>query len=409
MKLSLRIARRYLFSRKSTNAINLISYISMAGMGLGAMVLIIILSVFNGFERIVLGLYEDFYADIEVRPATGKVFSPSDTLLSELARHPDVEIWSRTLQENAHLSYDGRDVIATLKGVDARYADVTDVDEHIVDGVFDLFHDGPDRIVLGLGVHYQLGTSVERAVDPVQVSTPKKGVQAAWTPMQTLDRQPMVVDGVFAVQQQFDERYGLVSIEAMQRQLDLGSDVVSALEVRLRPGADLHDTARDLQASLGPGVRIITRFEQDAELYRVMRTERWAIFAILSFILAIISFNIVASLSMLAIEKTRDISILKAQGMTEGGIRRIFLLEGVLGSLLGAVIGLALGILICWIQMRFGIIRLDPTATFIIREYPVHLRWTDVLLVLGVIVVLSVSAAIIPAMRAGRQPLVFSR
>lgn len=401
MKLPLRIAKRYLFSKKSTNAINIIAGIATIGMGVGTAVLIIILSVFNGFEEVVLDLYNDFYPDVEVLPVEGKTFVPDSAQMVLINDLPSVGKVSLSLTENAHFQFQDRDYIATLKGVDSVYAEVTGLANHVVLGDYIKTRGEQAVLLLGVGVYSQLRAAVEEGAQPVMVSTPKPGLQAGFTGLQTLNRQRMLPVGVFAVQPQFDDRYAIAPLASVQRLLRY-SNQVSAMEISVAPNHSPSQLAKELSNVLGPDFTIKTRFEQDAELYKVLKTERWAIFAILSFILFIISFNITSSLSMLVIEKRRDIGILRALGMKSNGIRSIFFFEGMLNGILGAVGGLLIGSAICLAQMQFGFIRIDENTTFILDAYPVLLRWSDIVFVLLLALTISVFASLIPALRASK-------
>src|ERR1043165_944276 len=320
--LAFRIALRYIFSKKSTNAINVISWVSMLGMGVGAFALIVVLSVFNGFEGLVLSLYNSFYPDLEVRATQGKTFEDNATLSGKILQLNGIASLSKTLEENAYLEYGYEALIGTIKGVDTHYNDVTTVKQYVRDGEFVLSDSTRQYAVIGANISYPMNIDVHRGAEALRITVPRKGVKTAFAPEDAFNSMGVMPAGVFSIQQEFDSKYVFVSLD-FARELLGEENHVSAYELKLNPGVDIDDAKKQLAQALGKDFTIRTRYEQRAETYQVMLIERWVTTAILGFIILIISFNIIRSLSMLVLEKTRDISILKAMGGDSRLIQRI--------------------------------------------------------------------------------------
>ncbi len=405
----LRIAFRYLFSKKSTNAINIISWVSMAGMAVGAFALIVVLSVFNGFEGLVLSLYNSFYPDIEVRAAVGKTIEDNPATLATIVKYGDVLAVSRTLEENAYLEYGNNAQIGVIKGVDNNYNSVTTVKNFVREGVFDLGDSVRHRAVVGANIGLSMNMNVEEQYEPLRITVPRKGVKSSFNPADEFSTMQLLPAGMFAIQQDFDSKYVFVSLDFAQQLLD-GENQLSAYEVKLKEGADLDKAAEVLGTALGKNYTVRTRYQQRAEMYRVMIIERWVTTAILAFIILIISFNIIGSLSMLVLEKSRDISILKAMGGDAGLVRNIYLLNGMLNAVIGATIGLAAGYAVCLLQLKFHFLKLSGSgedSSFVIDYYPVQLKFWDPVLAISIILLLSLLAAYFPARRAGGAQMSF--
>ncbi len=401
--LTFKIALRYLFSKKSTNAINIIAAVSMVGMGVGAFALIVVLSTFNGFESLATSLYNAFYTDLTVTAIKGKTFTDDIQLRNKLISSPHVAALSRTLEENAYIKYIDKDYICTVKGVDDKYNDVTDVKSHIKMGKFMLSDSFNQYAVVGANVYAALNVNVERSVYPLQITVPKKGKGTAIMPEDAFTFRDVVPGGVFSIQQEFDSKYVFVSLEFASELLGLEHDV-SAYEIKLKPDADLNAAKEEIQKLAGSTYAVKTRYEQRETIYRVMRLERWAVYAILAFIMLIISFNIIGSLSMLVIEKQSDISILMAMGADRSMIQRIFLLEGVLSASIGAIVGIILATILCLLQMKYEFLKLSGgDNSFVIQGYPIKLKIDDYLLTFITVVIIALVAAYFPARKASES------
>lgn len=375
----------------------------MTGMGFGTMALILVLSVFNGFEGLVISLYHAFNPDVQVTATAGKVFSVDQHALDKISALNEVQHVAQTLEENVILKYNDHEYIASIKGVDRAYEDVTGVREKIVEGKFVLTEDGHSFAVLGAGVAGSLLVDVENTLQTIQVYLPRRGKETmSLDPSQAFIRKNIAPAGVFSIQQEFDSKYMLVPLAFVRELLNYESEV-SSLEIKLKPEADVETAKQRIGKILGENFSVKDRYEQNKFLYRVMRMEKWAVYAILSLILVIAAFNIIGSLSMLVLEKTKDIAILKTMGADNGMIRKIFLLEGLLTSLAGSLIGAAVAVILCVVQIQFEIIKLQGSGTFVVDAYPVKMQWQDFLLVGITVMVIAVATSWLPAQRAASR------
>jgi lipoprotein-releasing system permease protein len=394
VNLSFYIARRYLFAKKSRNAINIISGISVVGVAVGTKALIAILSVFNGFDDLIKSLYNSFDPDIKITASQGKTFIPAGPQFDALRVHPGVLVFSEVLEENALLRYGDRQYIATVKGVDDNYSKVTGIDTMIVDGRYMLRDKNEVAAVVGQGIAYYLGIGLN-FLNPVNIYVIRKSARVSMNPEQAIRRKFIFPSGIFSIEQEHNSKYILVPIEFARDLLEY-TEEVSALEVKLDPACDRVQVQADLQSMLGDDYVIENRYEQNELFYRIMKSEKWAIFFILTFILIVASFNIIGSLTMLILDKKEDIITLKNLGASQKLMKRIFLLEGWLISILGALIGLVAGSAIAWLQAEFGIIKLHGSGSFIIDAYPVVFIAGDVLKVFLTVLLIGFLAALIP-------------
>ncbi len=403
MKFPFYIARRYLFAKKSRNAINVISAISMMGVAVGAMALVVILSVFNGFDEVVKSLLNSFDPDILITPEKGKVFTP-DERFDKISELEGVMFMSDVLEENALLKYDERQHIATIKGVDESFIHVTGIDSMIYDGEMLLKNGNSYYAVVGQGVAYSLQIGLN-FITPLFVYMPKRvGTINLANPEESFRRKYIFPKGIFTIEQDYDSKYMIVPIEFMRELLDY-TEEVSAIEIKLDPGQDARLLQEKIASIAGDEFVVQNRTQQNELFYRVMRSEKWAIFLILTFILIIATFNIIGSLSMLIIDKKDDIRSLRNMGAGDKLIRRIFLLEGWLISIIGSMVGIALGTLISYLQDRFELLKLSGTGTFVIDAYPVDLQIKDVLLVWITVLLIGFLAARYPVRQISRKYL----
>lgn len=396
--LALRIALRYLFSRKSHSAINLITLVAACGVGIITAAMICMLSVFNGFEGLVSSLTSRFDPDLRLQPAVGKTFHDNDTLRSLLLSHPDVDAVGVTLEETVLLSYGGHQLPARMKGVDATFEQVTCIDSILLgeDG-FLLKDEVADYCILGAGLASVVGIN-RGFVRPLTVFCPRlvgKGTVDVTHPEDAFSEANLYCSNIFMVQQaDYDNQYFLCSLP-IARQLLGDSLLTSAYELQLRPGANPNKVKSDLAARLnsspyaeglegGNSFSFLSRYEQQADAYRIMQIEKWLTFLLVFFILLIASFNAIGALSMLIIDKEAQISTLRNLGADPSLIRRIFTCEGWLITGIGAVVGLVLGIILCLLQQHFGFITLGggDTTRYVVAAYPVLLHWSDALLTL---------------------------
>ena len=377
--LPLRFALRYLFARKSHNVINIISGISVAGMAIGTAALIIILSVFNGFNKLVSDSLGDAQPDLVVKPAAGKAFVPDSTAFAWLYDQELVYNMSSVIEEQAFIAFDGKQSLARVKGVDSVFEEESPIRDHITDGVFSLHRGTMPRAVMGSALAWSMDIN-PRFVAPLEIYYPdREGSVSLSNPAASLRSTRVKVDGIFALNAELDAELVIVPIETMRELLDY-DDEVTAVEVRLKEGTtdkELKSLVTELEERLGTNYAVLDRYRQNEALYKMMRYEKLAIYMILIFIVIIIAFNIYSSLTMLIIEKKDDIGTLRSLGAPEPMTRRIFLLEGWLISLLGLVIGLILGIACVLLQQKFGIIRMP--GNYIINAYPVILKASDII------------------------------
>jgi ABC-type lipoprotein release transport system permease subunit len=377
--LPLRFAFRYLFARKSHNVINLISGISVAGMAIGTAALIIILSVFNGFNQLVSESLGDAQPDLIVKPATGKAFVPDSTTFAWLYDQDMVFNMSSVIEEQAFISFDGKQSLARVKGVDSVFEEESPIKDHITDGVFSLHRGTGAGAVIGSSLAWSMEIN-PRFVAPLEIYYPdREGAVSLANPTSSLRSATARVNGIFALNSELDAEMVLVPIETMRELLDYENEV-SSIEIRVvkdTPDKALGELVKELETRLGPGYEVLDRYKQNEALYKMMRYEKLAIYMILIFIVIIIAFNIYSSLTMLIIEKKEDIGTLRSLGAPEPMTRRIFLLEGWLISLLGLAIGLVIGIAFVLLQQKFGLIRMP--GNYIINAYPVILKATDIL------------------------------
>lgn len=379
MKLSLYIAKRYLFAKKSRNAINVISSVSVAGVAVGTMALIIVLSVFNGLESLVRSIFNTFDPDLKITPATGKTFVADSTRLTLLANVDGVKCFALCVEENALLKYGDRQYIATIKGVDDNYVDVTDINNSMWDGEF-LLKSDQDRpyAVPGIGIANFLGLRVN-FITPLMIYVPKRTANPNLDPENAFNRNYIFPSGVFQVEQEFDSKYVFMPVDFARELLEYNNEVTS-IEVRFSSDAKENTVQKETIKIFGDDFVVKNKFEQQEIFYKVMKSERLAIFLILTLILVIASFSIIGSLTMLIIEKERDVRILRSLGADNDLIRKIFIFEGWLISILGAVAGIILGFIICWIQQTYGIVRLRSDS-LVMDAYPVVMKIKDFIIV----------------------------
>ncbi len=392
-------AWRYFKSKKSTNAINMIAWISVTAIAVGCAALIIVLSVFNGFENLVKGLYSDFYADIRVAPSSGKTFHLNVDQFKKIRSTTGVLGLSAIVEEKAVLMNGDCSSIVYIRGVDDQFTSVSKVSNHIRRGKFDLGTSDAPKIVVGAGIENAACIDVERSVAPLTLYMPNRSAKN-FVSSDALNAFNVQAVGTFLVQQDFDNKYIFSNIDFLRFMMDLQNDEYSALDIKAVAESD--KVKKDLQTLLGNNFLVQTRYEQNQSLYTVMQIEKWVIYGILSLILVVAAFNMIGALTMLVLEKQKDISVLQAMGANTNRIKGIFLTEGILLAGIGGVSGMLLAALICWIQLKFQIIKLGGD-TFIINYYPVKMQIGDFVLVGGTVFVIAIFAAYIPSRKASLQ------
>ena len=378
------VARRYLFSKKSTNAINIISAISVIGVAVSAMALVVTLSVFNGFSDLVASFFTAFDPQLKIQPTEGKTVSADDPVLTELRSLPQVAVATECVEDQALVMYEGTQAMVTVKGVDDSFEQLTHIRRILQgDGTFELHAADVEYGIPGIRLAYQLGMGF-RFPSPLHVYAPRREGQLDPTdPADGFVQDELASPGVvFEVMQgKYDKGYLLTSIGFARRIFDQ-QGMLSSLEIRLKPGSDFEAVKSEMRRICGDRFTVLDRYEQQDDTFRIMKIEKLIAYIFLTFILIVACFNIIGSLSMLIIDKRDDVVTLRNLGATDRQISRIFLYEGRLIVTIGAVIGIAVGLLLCWLQQQFGIIGMGRSeGAFVINAYPVSVHPWDVVLI----------------------------
>lgn len=383
MSLPLKIAFRYLFSKKSHNAINLISMVSVCGITIATLAMVCALSVFNGFSDLVADMFSSFDPELKITPAKGKVFDFRDNRIQAVTQLPEVAIASQNLEYQALVKYQDRQVPANIKGVSDNFAELTQIDSILIDGSFILRDEVTNYATLGIGLARSLGINAG-FIYPIEIYAPKReGKVNMANPATAFNSEQAYVGSVFMINQPvYDNQYMLVPIDLARELFDYTTEV-SAVELKLKEASTLSSTQKEIQKILGEDFRVQNQYQQQESAFKMMNIEKWMTFLILAFIMTIAIFNVVGSLSMLIIEKEADRITLRNLGADNGLISRIFLLEGWLISLLGGITGTILGLILCLLQQHFGLLRMGGQAgAFVVDAYPVRVAMGDVLFIL---------------------------
>lgn len=374
------IARRYLFAKKSTNAINIISAISAVGVFVGSTALIIILSVFNGFEEVVLNMFNTITPQILIEPAKGKTFDPNTVYLQALRNDKAVFSYTEVLSENALVRYNEKQSPAIIKGVSSDFLKNKSLDTVMLEGHFVLENKNGANAVVGSALQAYLGINPSDPFEQLQIYSPKKGVSASSiNPMDDFTVLSVPPAGVFEIQQDFDN---LVIVPlSFARQLLGEEKKVSAIEINVNDGVDAEKFKQQIEEKLGGAYQVKNRVQQNQALYNVLGSEKWMVYIILTFILIIAIFNIIGSLTMLVIDKLKDIAVLNSLGAGKKLIKRIFLAEGMMITLTGCIFGLLIGFLFCLLQQHYGWVKMGESNLLISNAYPIAFKWKDFVLV----------------------------
>lgn len=397
MNLPLKFARRYLFAKRSTNAINIITGIAVFGVAVGAAALILVLSVFNGFEDLINGMFSAVNPDVRITIAQGKTFEVDSTMMARLEAIDGIEVISQTLEEVAFFEYKDNQDFGILKGVDDQYRLVTGIDSMVREGNFKLRENGRDLAVLGLGMRNNLGVNVDDLFTPLSVHMPKRKVGLFETQLfRTRFAYPY---GTFIVQQDFDNQYVVTSLD-FARELLAMPNRVSALEVRLFPGFSTRATFQAIEAAIGPDFEVKNRYQQEEAFMKLMQMEKWLSYAIVSLMMLMVSFNIIGALWMIVLEKQKDIAILKSMGAADSTVRNIFLTEGLLLCAIGLIVGFGFAISAYLLQKSYGLISIPGNV--LVDAYPISMRGVDFLIVTATVLSIGLLASIPPALKARR-------
>ena len=403
MKLAARIAIRYLLSKKSHNAINAITLVASCGIAIITAALICMLSVYNGFESLVDSLCSNFDPELRIEPKYGKSFADSEELRDRLVAEPSVSVVCAVLEETILLSYGNHQIPAKMMGVDDAFVSTTSIDSIVVAGEYMLNDDVADYCVLGGGLATQLGAG-SSFVRPISAYCPKRTGKIDLTnPEEAFSEGLIYCSGIFLVNQaEYDDNICITSLDFARSMLG-DSTLVSAYLIRTKDGKSIEAAKHSIEAALGEGFTVKTRYQQQEESYRIMQIEKWITFLIVIFILLIASFNLIGALSMLIIDKEAEIETLRNLGADNTLIRDIFATEGLLVSGIGAVTGIAIGVVLCLIQEHYGIIGLGGNSNaYIIDAYPVVLHWTDVIWSAISVFVIGLLATIYPLRACNR-------
>jgi len=396
VQLSYYIAKRYLISKKSHNLINVISLISVIGQAVGAAALIIVLSVFNGFEDVITSLYNTFDPDYVVTAMKGKTFHEQAFPEKKILTINGVKAIAGVVEEDALFKYADKQYIARIKGVSENYPRVSHLDSIIIDGTLTLQEGDANFAIVGAGVAWYLNININNIRDLLSVYVPKRGKASSFNFTNAFNQMGIHPAGVFSVQQEFDQKYVFVPLRFARQLLDY-SDEVTSMEIFLKPGADPDVVQSEINKILGPQYEIRNRLQQNQALYKVLKSERLIIFLILVFILILASFNMVGSLSILIVEKLKDIAVLKSMGAGKNLVRKIFTIEGLLISLAGSIAGLLFGLILLLLQQHYGLVGLGGSeGDFIINAYPVKMVLSDFIYVFFTVLAIGLLATWYP-------------
>jgi len=397
VRFELKIAWRYLFAKKSHNAINIVSGVSAAGVCVATAALVCVLSVMNGFNRVIERMFSEFDPELMVLPAEGKYFSLEAAGMAAVKQMPEVAVFSPVVGETAMVEYKDHQVPARIMGVSDNFRELTHIDSIITDGEFLVWDGGFDRCVMGRGLAATVGINAH-FVGGVHIYAPKRtGKVNVLRPDQALNRETTFIAGTFAVNQvDYDDHLCLVSIDCARRLFEYSEQEATAVEIKLQEGCNAKQAKKRIAAALGDGFRVLDRYEQQADFFRIALIEKLLCTLLLAFILMIASFNIIGSLSMLMLEKEKDIEVFRNLGASPQQVRRIFLFEGWMISALGALIGLVLGLVVCLLQQEFGLLKLGNGYEYVLSAYPVSVEPLDILVITVIVLLMGFLAAWYP-------------
>ncbi|MFD2246787.1 ABC transporter permease [Pontibacter ruber] len=392
------IAKRYFFSRKKRNIISIISNIAMIGVAVGSMALIIVLSVFNGLEDLIRAIYSSFDPDLKITAVEGKAFETDTEFMNRIRRTPGVAVVSEVIEDNALLRYNDRQMVVKVKGVSENFFEQNEIDSSIVEGSYQLHQKNEYYALVGRGVQYQLSIRPNNEFVPLQFMYPRNTKFNPLNPEASFNSREIIPGGVFAIERQYDDAYVFVPLNFAEDLLEYGRRRTS-LEIKVEEGQRIETVKRALQEVLGSKFLVQNSDEQHTSLLRAVKVEKLFVFITFAFILGIASLNIFFSLSMLVIDKKKDIAILASMGATATTIRNIFLFEGALVAFIGAAYGLSMGMLVCNLQQTFGLVSMGM-ATSVVDSYPVKMEVEDFIMTGAAIIVITLLVSIRPALKA---------
>jgi len=403
LNLSLFIARRYLISKKSNNAINVISWISIIAIAITTAALVIILSAMNGLTSVVADLYHAIEPDLKVTAIHAKYMENTPALEKKIRSVKGISGISWCVEENALAKLDDKQAVVTIKGVDAEFKTLTHFDTVVIDGVYRFEFKGQYYGVFGKGIAHKLGVNVNDFLSPITIYAPRRGKVESIDPEEAFNKLSISPGGIFTLNDDFDYKYLLIDLKAAQELFDCPGSV-SSVEIGIGDRDDLESVQEELQQALGEDYLVRNRFQLNDVLFKTLETEKLWVFLILAFILVIATFNIIGALTMLIIEKKKDIKTLYNIGADQTFIRNIFMQEGFLITGVGAISGLLIGIIVCVMQQQFHLVKFDEG--YVIPYYPIEMRWNDMIWILGVVMVIGFLAALYPVRVFTRNDLV---
>ena len=395
-------AWRYFKAKKSTNAINIIAWISIGAIIIGTAALVLVLSVFNGFEGLVKSLYSSFYTDLKISPASGKIITVTPAQLQKMKGISGIKNFSLVVEEKALLQNGENQSVVYLKGVDENYRYVTGVADHLVVGEYDLGNEEIPKLILGAGVEGALGIQADKNIFTLKIYLPRKSSTEQINLVEDISNDTIRTSAAFLIQQDFDNKYGITNIDFVKKSLRLGANDFSGVEIALNDPSKTDEIKRMVKEIFRDGYSVQDKYEQNRSLYSIMNVERWVIYGVLCLILVVAAFNMIGALTMLVLEKQKDISVLHALGGNRNFIQKIFLSEGLLLAIIGGGAGMLLALLIAWLQINFHLISLQG-GSFLIDYFPVRLRLIDFLLVGSTVFVIALIASWLPSKRAATQ------
>lgn len=383
------------------HAINIIAWISMVAILFGTAAMIVVLSVFNGFEGLVKSLYSSFYTDLRLAPKAGKVLTVTPAQLERMRGNGGIRNFSLVAEEKGLLQNGDYQSVVYIKGVDAQYRYTAGVAEHLVGGAYDLGTTRDPKLLLGAGVEAALGLAADRRLYRLTLYLPRRNRREQINLLDDISSDTIRSSGAFLIQQEFDNKYAITDIGFVRRALNMGPADCSAVEIALRNPTETEQVRSELRKIFGDAVLIQDRYQQNRSLYTVMKAERWAIYGIFCLIMVVAAFNMIGALTMLVLEKRKDISVLQALGANRRFLLRIFLSEGMVLAGIGGAAGMLLALLLAWLQTTFHLVPLG--GSFLIRYFPVELRLADFLLIGVTVFGVAFAASWLPARKASRQ------
>lgn len=400
--MSFLFAWRYFKAKKSTNAINVISWISVVAIVVGTAALILVLSVFNGFEGLVKSLYSSFYTDLKVMPASGKSITVTPAQLQQLKGLSGIKNFALVVEEKALVQNGDYQSVIHLKGVDDNYRYVTGVADHIVKGEYDLGTEDAPKLILGAGVEGALGIQADRNIFILKIYLPRKSENEQIDALNDISDDSIRSSAAFIIQQDFDNKYGITNLAFAKRAMRFAENDYSGVEITLKDPEAAELIQQQVQKIFSSGYLVQTRYQQNQGLYSVMNMERWIIYGVLSLIMVVAAFNMIGALTMLVLEKQKDIGVLHALGASQSFIQRIFLNEGLLLALIGTAGGMFIAYLVVILQIRYHLIPLKG-GSFLIDYFPVEPHLADFLLVSATVFIIAILASWFPSRKAAAQ------